>query len=436
MARIKELIGKGRIWKIGGLILLLAIGFGCYKYFYTNNQVTYLASMAQKGTITDAIECTGTLESVRSVGLSFKSVENVTVLNVKPGDRVEAGQVLAEQDTKELSAAVSQAQRAVTRQEASIKSLHMTSDKAYKTLQQQESLAEVGAASQTDIDNAQDDYEKAQLDITTANAQLQDSRASLETSRENLAATKITAPFAGIVSAVNGDVGQRSGGGSGSDVNAFITLISDELQIKALVNEVDMGRLEVGQEVEFTSTAYSGKTFTGRVVRISPTATTTSNVQFYQTLITVDDPDHLLYPGMSASVNIIVARKSDVVKTSMTALTYAESYQKSSPTAAAPGGAAASAAGRTTADSTSGSANKTLVVLEGGTPVLKPVVIGLNDGQDMEVVEGINPGDQVVIGTNQVSTSTSSTSTSSNTSNSRTQGQQGGGPGMGGPPPF
>lgn len=445
MERVRGLVSRlGRrsrkFWVVSGIIVLAAAGFGYYQWSGGNGKLTYLTSPAVKGTITDAIEATGTLESVRSVGLSFKSVETVSVLNVMAGDRVTEGQVLAEQETKELRASVEQAQRAVTRQEASIKSLTMTSDKADKTLQQQEALFEVGVISQADLDDARDDYERSQLDLTTARAQLGDSQAALSTARENLAATKITAPFSGIVSSVNGDVGQRSGGGSGSEVDAFITLISDELQLTALVNEVDMGRLEVGQDVEFTSTAYTDKTFTGKVLRISPTATTSSNVQFYETLISVEDPDHLLYPGMSTTVNIIVARRSDVVTVSMTALTYAQSYLRSNPQAAASEASAGTAGQSAAAGSSESTKQGMLVVLEGETPVVKPVTIGLNDGQDMEIVEGINPGEQVVIGTNQTTSSTSSSGTSS--SNSRQQNQQGGimgGPGMmgggGGPPP-
>lgn len=422
------------LWLIGGIVLLAAGGFGAYRWLNSSDQLTYLTSPAVKGTITDAIQATGTLEPVRKVGLSFKSVQTVTVLNVKAGDRVTEGQVLAEQDTRELRAQFNQAERDVAQNEAQIKVLNMTIRKAEKNLKQQEELFAAGVSSQDELDQARDDYEKAQIDLASAEAQLETSRAKLEIASNDLEATVLVAPFAGIVSAVNGDVGQRSGGGSGSDVNAFITLISDELQINTMINEVDMGRIKVGQDVEFTTSAYSGKTFRGRVTKISPEATTVSNVQFYQSYISVEDPERLLYPGMSAAVNVIVARKADVLNVPMIALTYAESYIKSSGQGAAGSGpqtavrsqgkpaATDQSGGNAPSDRKNNPNQRRLVVLENEQPVVKTVVVGLSDGQNMEIVEGLNPGDKVIVGTNSAASTSAGTGAGANAN--RQSGQQ------------
>ncbi|NPV92747.1 MAG: efflux RND transporter periplasmic adaptor subunit [Firmicutes bacterium] len=471
-SRLKKSMGAGtrtrKVWIIGALIVLAAGGFGGYRYFSGNGQLTYLTSPVNKGAITDAVLATGTLEPVRKVGLSFKNVETISVLNVKAGDHVTTGQVLAEQDTRQFIASVAQAARDVAQSEANIKTSTMTRDKAKKTREQQKALLDAGVLSQDAMDTANDDYEKSELDLAAAEAQLENSRTRLSNAQDDLAATKLVAPFDGIASVVNGDVGQRSGGGSGSEVNAFITLISEELQMKTMVNEVDMGRISIGQDVEFSTNAYPNKVFRGKVLRISSEATTVSNVQFYQTTISVEDPDHQLYSGMSTAVSIIVSRKTDVTTASMMALTYAESYARSNAQAALGGsqsgtartrGADSSGSGQAqtgvsgqeqtgrnqgggSSDRRGGGANQNrrmVVVLENDQPVMKPVTVGINDGTNIEIVEGLNPGDKVVIGTNQTTTTPSTgTSTNNRTQQPGGQNRQGGGgpviraPGMGG----
>jgi len=445
-----------KFWLVGGLIALSIGGFGIYKgftggnnfttpvitgtiqkinqWFNSSDELTYLTNPVTKGTISDMVQATGTLEPLRKVELSFKNVETINVLNVQAGDKVEEGQVLAEQDTRDLNAQLKQAERDISQNEAQLQKLVIANKKALKTLNQQQELLAAGVIAQDELDLANDDYLKSQIDIESSQAQLENSKAKLDMVLNDLNATKLVTPFSGIASQVNGDVGQRSGGGNGTGVNAFITVISEDLQLKALVNEVDIGRVILGQDVEFTSTAYSGKTFLGKVLKISTEATTVSNVQFYQVLISCTDPQHLLHPGMSTAVNIISARKNEVLTVPMMALTYAESYSRNNTKASIAGktkGETNPVGEGTAKEDTAKPINRTneanqkaIVILEEDKPVLKLVEVGLSDGQNIEIVGGLNPGDKVVIGTNQYATSTSnSTSTSTSTmSNSNRSG--------------
>lgn len=250
-----------------------------------------------------------------------------------------------------------------------------------------------------------------------------------------------------------------------SSSSTLLTIMSTDLELTALVNEADIGRIKKGQEVEFTSSSYSDKTFKGKVLRITPQATSVSNVQYYPVLISCADPNGELLSGMSVSVNIIVERKSNVLTIPMMAVSFSQTFLKNNPDAMQTGktnpssnssgsgqmtgkpsamsntqnNASTNQRAQQTAAGNSQSGNKAalVVLLKNKQPSLQRVVLGLSDGSNYEVVEGLSEDDQVAVGSDQLSSQTDAAGSSSSTSNSSKQQnqQRGGGAGMGGPPP-
>ncbi|WP_313885028.1 HlyD family efflux transporter periplasmic adaptor subunit [Desulfofundulus sp. TPOSR] len=214
-----------------------------------------------------------------------------------------------------------------------------------------------------------------------------------------------------------------------------VTIISEALQVRAQVNEADIGRLKVGQKAEFTVNSFPNKTFTGRVSSISPQAYTESNVQLYDAVIQLDKNQDGLMAGMPANVNIIVDRHENVLTVPKSAVTYAISYLNKMRQGGAPGqrpsgsdsgGGRTGGAGAGGAGSTRGGGNETgtsgaagtneqgqqavvLVLDKSGKPAPRRVVLGLADLTSYEVLEGLEEGDLVVIGSlDQQTGSTSS----------------------------
>ncbi|MGB9858693.1 MAG: efflux RND transporter periplasmic adaptor subunit [Moorellaceae bacterium] len=500
----RSLSAKLRRWKLPlvlFLVLLAGGGYFAYRYTASNGKANYLAVAVGKEDIADVIEANGIIEPVRTVGVNFKNVGLVKALYVREGDRVKAGQLLAEQDTSELEAELKQAESNLKRSEAELQQLisgsrpeeiaqkeaeveanQVAYEMAEKELERQQKLFEAGAAPASDVDTAKKALisAKSQLEqsqqalkllkegsraeeIEAARAAVQAAEATLEVARLNLAEAKIYAPFDGIVTAVNGDVGQRSGTGGTNVDTSFITLASEELQLRAWVNEADIGKVKLGQEVEFTVAAYSDVTFKGKVKTIAPEATTKSNVQIFEVLISVEDPSNLLRSGMSATATIVLAKKSDVLAVPTMALTFAESYLKgqgqtkvgaagqlgaagkqagegnnregdstqggqtaAQPQAQAPG------QGETTA--VAGDNTKTVLVLENGQPVARKIKVGLSDGQYVEVLEGLTEGEKVIIGMITGKQSQQSTTSSQTQRSGQTQ-QRSSGSRAGGLPP-
>lgn len=415
--RIKGMSAKKKIvWSVVVLLLVAVSGYSMNKYFGSKSSVEYSTATITKGTVTDSIEATGTLGAVKQTSMGFKNDDTITALNVQPGDHVTAGQVLAEQDPATLTTALRQAQSTVTQDQVSVKSANLTNETNRKTLDRQQQLFDAGALSESDLESAKNTFTKSEWDLETAQAKLANDQAKLEQAQTDLAGATLVAPYDGIIGVVNGQVGSING--INSSTSTLLTIMSDDLQLSSLVNEADIGRIKVGQDVEFTSSSFANTTFTGKVLRITPQASTVSSVQYYPVLISVDDPNKVLMSGMSVSAKIIVERASNTMTVSMMAVSYAQTYLKSNPTQAPSGN------------------GKAVVVMENNKPVVKTVVLGISDGSNYAVSSGLNEGDKVIVGTNQTtSTTKSTTSTTKSGTSSTTRSTQNQGGNMGGPPP-
>lgn len=439
---------RKKLLLFGGIALAVVLGgFGLYRWLGSSKDTGFLTVVANKGAVTDAIQATGTLAPVKKSDMGFKNDAAIIAINVKPGDRVQAGQVLAQQDATTLEAALRSAQSQLSQDQISVENQTIVLEANARNLAQQEELYNAGAVTRTALQQAQDTYRKSELDLKSAQARLVNDQAKVDQARSDLDGATLMAPFDGIIGAVNGQVGQLIGINASS--NVLLSVMSEDLQLSALVNEADIGRIKLDQDVEFTTSAYGDKIFKGKVGSITPEAKTVSNVQYYPVVITCIDPNHQLRSGMSASAKIILARKSDVLTVPIMAVNYAQSYSKSSQSAST-GNIPSSGSANTRnsqrnlsastgspgseVPSTDREANRSegkpgqVLVLENNQAVVKKVMLGLSDGQNYEVISGLNEGERIIIGTGQSGTSTS-TQTGSGSSNqqNRNNNQRSGG---------
>lgn len=430
----------------------------------------YITGTVKKGAITNSIPATGTIEPVSTVSLSFKNAEIIKKIHVKVGDHVTAGQLLAEQEGDNLEAQLIQSRASfkssaaklellkngATEEEIAQAVINVTlAEEAYNVaeadLERNQKLFEAGALSQADLDTAQNNYVNAEgklrqteyslkslrdgnrsEDIAAADAQVESSSAQVRMAEKDLAGAKMTSPIDGIVSEVNGGEGQRAtaNNNSTSGSGAFIVVISEALQVKAQVNEADIGSLAVGRRAEFTVNSYPEKTFTGRVNSISPQAYTVSNVQIYDAVIQLDENQEGLKAGMPANVNIIVDRHENTLMIPKGAVTYAAGYinktgqgtgvmppagdenrsagspggspggsgAESGKNRADSGGAAGYAPAETAKESIGGRRAAVLVLDQSGKPAPRQVLLGISNQSNHEVLEGLSEGDTVVVG--------------------------------------
>jgi len=276
--------------------------------------------------------------------------------------------------------------------------------------------------------NAQAEYDKALVDLHQAEANVKINEGTLRKAQVDLGRCKIYSPIDGIVISRNVDVGQTVAASLSAPTLFLIANDLSKMQIQANVAEADIGQLEVDQKVDFTVDALPGQTFHGKVTQIRNAPKTDQNVVTYETIIEVSNPNLKLKPGMTANVSFIVAHRDHVLKVPNAALRFrppksvevvkahagkasdtnqpdvADASAMSDP--AAEGDkkpdSAKKADGAKKSDSEKSKkekkkADRTVYVLRDGA--LQPVKLklGITDGRDTELLDGLKEGDAVVV---------------------------------------
>ena len=199
---------------------------------------------------------------------------------------------------------------------------------AEKTYERKKALTEKSMASVAELDSAIEALEKAKAGLQSAKANLLSAQASVEQSEATVSKAKADLDYCTIRSPVNGIVIARKveeGETVVSSYNAVPVLtIAEDLKtiwVEATVPEADVGNIKVGQEVTFTADAYRRR-FKGRVKQVRRDSTTTSNVVTYPIIIEAENPDEMLFPGMTATLSIETARADNAVVVSAAALRF------------------------------------------------------------------------------------------------------------------
>ncbi len=436
-----------KTWKKPGkiviFIIMLLVCSGSYYAYKSLNQkeLTYLTMPVVRGAIVDEIQATGTIKPLHEVDLYFRQQGTLKGLNARSGDPVKTGQVLAIQDDANLQAQLEQARSDLLQAQYKLQQSQLECEKSQIAAKRQDELYKQGAVAQLDWEQAKRDYSNASLNVQSAQVAIQTAKAKVVIAESNLKNAQLTAPFAGVAAQVNGEVGQETGNSS----SPMFHLISNELQVLAMVNEVDIGRVKEKQDVTFTVTSYPGQAFKGTVTRISPQSTVTNNIQQYEVDIATKDISKQLRAGMSVTAKIIIDQRNDVTTVPNLAFAYTQTYLSSKPSmnqtqvqstdkssnqGGSQNGSRMSKGTGWSKQSNKGSDQQTkrmVVILQGGKPAIKPITVGLSDISNTEVLNGLSPGDQVVIGTNDVNQNSSSGSNNNLQAGSQQRSPIGGG---------
>ncbi len=295
-------------WKLkaGVLAVLLAgCAFGGWHY-YTAQQAAKQAAAVEttpviRMDIKSTVSATGTIRPVDSVEVSSKITARLKTVEVKENDEVKAGQVVATLDAKDYAAKRDQAQYKVANTQAEYERIRY--------------LYSIGADTEKQLEDAQMNYDTAVSALSQAESDASE--------------TNILAPMDGTVVGEPKTVGTMAV--ATSDNPTVIMRIADlsKKKIMAKVDETDIGSVKVGQSATFTVDAYTDKTFTARVTKISQTdtantwdtstssssasASSSAAVIYYYVTLEVDDPENLLLPAMTARVEINTADKPDAL---------------------------------------------------------------------------------------------------------------------------
>ena len=306
------------------LIVLLAIG-GAVAAYYMNKgtpEPTVSTLQITRGDIVDTVGATGTLEAVETVDVGTQVSGVVEALYADFNDIVKKGQIIARLDPSLIQTAIEQREASVTRARADLDRLKVSLQDAERKLEQAKSLWAKQLIPRDQLDTADLNVKQLQSQIKSSEAGLSQALADLNTQKVNLGHTVIKSPIDGIVISRSVDQGQTVAASMNAPVLYVLAADLTKMQVLANIDESEIGKLRAGQPVNFRVDAYPSDTFHGTVAQVRLLPTTVQNVVTYSTVIDVPNPDYKLKPGMTANVNIEIARRNNVLRVPNAALRF------------------------------------------------------------------------------------------------------------------
>ena len=349
-------------------LALLAVS-GCKP---SGNAPKYETARITRGDIVQHVTASGTLSAVVSVDVGSQVSGKISALYVDFNSPVKKGQLVAEIDPTVYQAAQRQA-------EGELASAQATVTLKRQNLERKKTLLPLKAASHLDLDQAVAELAQAEASVVIK-------QASLESATANLGYCKITAPVDGVVISRKVDAGQTVIAAMSTPVLFTVAQDISKMNISAAVSEADIGQTREGQTVDFTVDAFPDEVFQGKVTQVRKSPTTTQNVVTYETIISVDNPQQKLFPGMTANVSILVSEQKGVLKIPNTALRYTPPDN---------------AAFEMTPPQKLERNQRLIYTTSDNGAKLKPLVIkaGITDGVDTEILDGLNQEAPVVTST-------------------------------------
>ncbi|MBS9720854.1 efflux RND transporter periplasmic adaptor subunit [Tianweitania sp. BSSL-BM11] len=383
--------------------LLAAAWYGYTSYGNETPTVAYRTVPAEQGSLTVQVSATGTLQPLTQVDISSELSGVIRNVTVRENEEVSKDQVLAELDTTRLAAQVERAQAGVKAAQAQVSDAQTTLRESEATLKRAQSLAERGQVAPQALETATATRDRAQSSVQIAEANLAVAQADLKLQEADLAKTKIYAPIDGLVLTRSVDPGQTVAASMQAPVLFVVAEDLKRMELKATIDEADIGSIAKGQKANFTVDAFPDRSFTAAIRDIAYASATTEGVVTYEARLDVDNADMQLRPGMTATASIITREANDVLTVPNAAFRFAPPSANGrsgfsfrnlfSP--GRPRGMRGGGRSRRGANSEEG---RPLYVLRNGVAEEVRVIPGATDGERTEIKSGLEAGDQIILG--------------------------------------
>ncbi len=363
------------------IIIIFLVTFSVVSKNKNTKQQTLRIVMVEKGDIIIKMTESGSVESVTTVEIKSELAGEVKRLYVEEGDSVRAGDKLA------LVQQESSQARQVAQSRASLERTKLDLEEAERNLERKRELYELGFISKKDVEDAEKSYKSSKIQYDLSEKQLwlilggtEQSESQSLTSRtfDNII---VSSPIKGLVISINVEVGEmitsgtQAYGGGGTTIMTVADL--NKMIVKADINEVDVGKVAKGQPVNIVFDAIKGKTYQGRVRKLTPAGSIKLNIVVYPLEVEILDPDKSIRPGMTADLDIIAGNAIGVLCLPKEAVIKRGN-------------------------------SSTVMLIEDGKSVPKEVVTGLEDDVKVEIKEGLKEGDKVLVTQSGLQTPTES----------------------------
>ncbi|MDX3899807.1 MAG: efflux RND transporter periplasmic adaptor subunit [Sphingobium sp.] len=412
-----------RKWVIRGAIALalLILVLLVSRCFTASDEPSYATRAVRRGDLTVTVSATGNLKPINQVDVGSEQSGKITAVYVDVNDRVTRGQKLAELDTRRLADTINQNRAQVASAQAGVAQAQAQAALAKATLDRQLNVFQLSGGrvpAKTELDAARADYQSALASLNAARAQVNVSQAQLSTAQTNLSIAQIVSPVTGVVLSRDIEPGQTVAASLNAPVLFTIAEDLTQMEVEVSVDEADVGQVKNGQAATFSVDAFPGRTFPATITRVnvgsnassstssSSTSTTTTassgTVVAYTAVLSVDNRDETLRPGMTATADIITQQLSNVLLVPNSALRFKPSSGASSGSGITSTLMPRRRGGGGNARQVSfgaGSSQTVYVLDEAGKPKAVQVTVGASDGARTVVTGGdLKEGMRVITG--------------------------------------
>lgn len=360
-----------KLWLVVAVVIIVAIVAWAMSGGKKEEQITFDTAAVAPANIMNSITATGTIEPVTSVTVGTQVSGIVSKLYVDYNSVVKKGQVIAELDKTNLMSQLNSAKTQLATAQSQL-NYQTTNFNRYKTLYQKGLVAA-------------DDFDNAKLSYTQAKEQVASAKEEVQRAQTNLGYATITSPIDGVVLSKSVEEGQTVAASFSTPELFTIAQDLTNMQVVANVDEADIGDVKEGERVSFTVDAYPDDTFEGTVKQVRQEATTTNNVVTYEVVISAPNADLKLKPGLTANVTIYTAERKGVLSVPSKALRFTPQKET---------------VGKMKIVDQTGNAKNKIWTIEGNSIVAHKVNIGMTDGTNTQILNGISAGVKVVTGLN------------------------------------
>ncbi len=438
-----------RKWKIAlGVVILLAVVIGVSVYFKRKQAGVVAVQPGKVGrqNLSSVVTASGEVRPRNYVNINSRAVGKIVEISVKEGDRVKKGQVLLRLESvqpglyvegqsavvKSGGAAVGSAEAAMKKAQKDVQEKQANLERAELNWQRAQGLYKEGLISQQEYDTRKAERESAQAAVESAQANVEKEQGTVEKERFNLLQarallagltdelqkTAYTSPIDGVVTNLPVHVGEQMVPGIQNSPGSFLMTVADMSAVTAevKVDETDVINVKLGQPAEVTIDAFPNQTFQGSVTEIGSTALVrstgrstvestagTQEAKDFKVVVTLKEPPPTVRPGLSSTARITTATRENVLAVPIQAITIRRKGDIDAAERAARGEKVAQAASVTAnPDPKSKEELQGVFVIKDGKAHFRPVKTGITGVTDIEITEGLQEGDQIVVGSYRV----------------------------------
>lgn len=375
MKKFDKKLKKGLVIAV---ITVLILGLLCLVYAMISKSTIgkYKTERAVKHTIEQVVEASGTINPVNTVSVGSTVSGLMMKVFVDYNSEVKAGQLIALMDTSLFDANCAKAHASLVSAQADYAKQNAITINSRKTYNRCKNLVARNFMARSELDAAEADYLSNKAQLAAMQAKINQAKADVDYAENQRSYAYIYSPVDGVIVTRNVDPGQPVA--ASFQAPELFTVAKDlkEMQIEVSVSEADIGKIKKGQDVDYTLDGYPDEVFKGKVTQVRISPTTVSNVVTYTVIVSVENENLILKPGMTANVSIITQKKEQVLCVPSIALKYTP----------------------TTQGEIKRYENKGVWVLRKGKPVRVDIETGASDDTYTEITKGdIKEGDEVIV---------------------------------------